>query len=82
MQIVIYMKSQNFFPGKNKKNISLCHLLKILPRVLSDNSILTLKTSSKIVADDSVNFFRTFCLFFCLFVFSDKLFHISCELSD
>ena len=29
------MKSQILFSGKNKKNISKCHLLKILPRVLS-----------------------------------------------
>ena len=29
------MKCQILFPGKNKKNISKCHLLKILPRVLS-----------------------------------------------
>ena len=30
------MKCQNLFSGKNKKkNISVCHLLKILPRVLS-----------------------------------------------
>ena len=25
----------NLFSGKNKRNISVCHLLKILPRVLS-----------------------------------------------
>ena len=29
------MKCQNLFSGKNKKNISKCRLLKILPRVLS-----------------------------------------------
>ena len=29
------MKCQNLFSGKNKKNVSTCHLLKILPRVLS-----------------------------------------------
>ena len=28
------MKCQVLFPGKNKKNISKCHLLKILPRML------------------------------------------------
>ena len=28
------MKHQNLFPGKNKKNISNCFVLKILPRVL------------------------------------------------
>ena len=31
------MKCQILFSGKNKKNISKCHLLKILPRVLSVN---------------------------------------------
>ena len=34
------MKCLLLFFGKNKKNISICHLLKILPRVLS---IKTLK---------------------------------------
>ena len=29
------MKCQNLFSGTNKKNISKCHLLKILPSVLS-----------------------------------------------
>ena len=29
------MKCQNLFSGKNKKNISICRLLKILPIVLS-----------------------------------------------
>ena len=29
------MTCQNLFSGKNKKNISVYHLLKILPRVLS-----------------------------------------------
>ena len=31
----ICMKCQILFSGKNKKNISKCRLLKILPRVLS-----------------------------------------------
>ena len=31
----ICMKGQSLFSGKNKKNISACRLLKILPRVLS-----------------------------------------------
>ena len=29
------MKYQILFSGKNKKNLSKCHLLKILPRMLS-----------------------------------------------
>ena len=32
------MKCQILFPEKNKKNISKCQLLKILPRVLSVNT--------------------------------------------
>ena len=34
------MKCQILFSGKNKKNISKCRLLKILPRVLSVNRSL------------------------------------------
>ena len=34
---VIWMKGQNLFPGKNKKYLSKCHMLKIIPRVLSMN---------------------------------------------
>ena len=33
--VTICMKCQILFPGKNKKNISKCRLLKTLPRVLS-----------------------------------------------
>ena len=33
------MKCQNLFSVKNKKSISICHLLKILPRVLSLNRL-------------------------------------------
>ena len=33
------MKCQILFSGKNKKNISKCRLLKILPRVLSVNKV-------------------------------------------
>ena len=32
------MKCQNLFSGEIKKNISVCRLLKILPRALSVNS--------------------------------------------
>ena len=35
------MKCQILFSGKNKKNISKCRLLKILPRVLSVNTQYT-----------------------------------------
>ena len=34
------VKCQILFPGKNKENTSKCHLLKILPRVLSVNLII------------------------------------------
>ena len=34
----ICMKCQNLYSGENKKNISVCRLLKILPRVLNINS--------------------------------------------
>ena len=37
------MKCQILFSGKNKKNISKCRLLKILPRVLSVNRETALK---------------------------------------
>ena len=36
----ICMKCQNQFPGKNKKIVSICRLLKILLRVLSVNVII------------------------------------------
>ena len=36
------MKCQILFSGKNKKNISKCRLLKILPRVLSVKRMLSL----------------------------------------
>ena len=32
---IVYMKCQNLFPGKNQWKKNVCHLLKILPRVLS-----------------------------------------------
>ena len=38
------MKCQILFSGKNKKNISKCRLLKILPRVLSVKRIQHVKT--------------------------------------
>ena len=46
------MKCQILFSGKNKKNISKCHLLKILPRVLSvkDHLLLTDYLTSMIAA--------------------------------
>ena len=37
------MKCQILFIGKNKKNISKCRLLKILPRVLSVNAYVSSK---------------------------------------
>ena len=37
------MKCHILFSGKNKKNISKCRLLKILPRVLSVNNFRTVQ---------------------------------------
>ena len=41
----ICMKCQNLFSGKNKKNISKCHLLKSLPRLLCIKLVLYNPTS-------------------------------------
>ena len=65
------MKCQILFSGENKKNISKCLLLKILPRVLSAKTIkqhqmkiskliLTLKVPFKIVADNIFFFLLLF----------------------
>ena len=51
------MKCQNLFSGKNKKNISKCRLLKILPRVLSVKSLMLGKIFSR-------QHFVLFCWFF------------------
>ena len=60
------MKCQILFSGKNKKNISICHLLKILPRVLSIKVLIT------ITPNDTLK----------LFIFSEKIqLNISCESS-
>ena len=42
------MKCQILFSGKNKKNISKCRLLKILPRVLSVNQCMRLVTKKNV----------------------------------
>ena len=47
------MKCQILFSGENKKNISICCLLKILPRVLSVN--LDLAADDNLV-DESFSF--------------------------
>ena len=56
------MKCQILFSGKNKKNISKCRLLKILPRVLSVKYILFLIiiVESKYIK----NYFVTVCTFY------------------
>ena len=43
------MKCQILFSGKNKKNISKCRLLKILPRVLSIKLPVTIAADTKIL---------------------------------
>ena len=45
------MKCQILFPGKNKKNISKCCLLKILPRVLSFKQKLDLSWQTFLVTE-------------------------------
>ena len=49
------MKCQILFSGKNKKNISKCRLLKILPRVLS----------VKLIRDDLISTYMSVYLCFC-----------------
>ena len=46
------MKCQILFSGKNKKNISKCHLLKILPRVLSVKGVYFYTRHCPIVSED------------------------------
>ena len=43
------MKCQILFSGKNKKNISKCRLLKILPRVLNINKHIHSIASGKLL---------------------------------
>ena len=42
------MKCQILFSGKNKKNISKCRLLKILPRVLSVKVVVHMTNEIKL----------------------------------
>ena len=58
---------QNLFSGKNKKNISICWQLKILPRVLSIHtgliknvSFLTLSIMGNISADNILKYLSYF----------------------
>ena len=46
------MKCQNLFSGKNKKNISVSHLLKILPRVLRVKCLSILGNYDLTIQDD------------------------------
>ena len=39
-QETVCIKCQSLFAGKNKKNISKCHLLELLPSIVSANTIL------------------------------------------
>ena len=59
------MKCQNLFSGKNKKNISKCRLLKILPRVLS------VKVPITTAADDILKYI--FFFFFFFFFLKNKI---------
>ena len=49
------MKCQNLFSAKNKKNISICCLLKILPIVLSVNVSLNSLSHVMVSGFDSGN---------------------------
>ena len=51
------MKCQNLFSGKDKKNISKCRLLKILPRVLCINDtdqLYLLSVSSAVITSCNI----------------------------
>ena len=51
------MKRQNLFSGENKKNISKCHLLKLLPKVLRINIL------SNITVENFPNHTSTYVIF-------------------
>ena len=65
------MKCQTLFSGKNKKNISKCRLLKILPRVLSvkyDLPVYNLQQNSVNRSHlKPLNTFQSANMFSCLF---------------
>ena len=52
----ICMKCQILFPGKNGKNISIGHLLKILPRVLSIKIMVNIHTIPHTVRQNLTEF--------------------------
>ena len=68
----ICMICQSLFPGKNKKkNSSICHLLKILPRVLSIQvKIICWRTRTKAVRESDYSFIS-----FCVFLFGLQKYH-------
>ena len=70
------MKCQILFSGKNKKNISKCLLLKILPRVLS---IKIIHISSLQLVSVPFGSCRTS---FCTLLFFSLYFLILCDHSD
>ena len=57
------MKCQILFSGKNKKNISKCRLLKILPRVLSVKAVVFILC--ELVATQCGAFIFVFCPVCC-----------------
>ena len=54
------MKCHSFFLGKNKKNISECHLLKVLPKVLNVELALLLYIFPRQV---EIFFFSSYTIF-------------------
>ena len=63
------MKCQIPFSGKNKKNISKCHLLKILPRVLRVNQQFTSLKIMALMLKRRQIFFFFFSSYFCCYLF-------------
>ena len=63
------MKCQNLFSGENKKNISICCLLKILPRMLSVNDYV-LSLVSKLRHHQFLLFLPCMCIIQSNFSFS------------
>ena len=59
------MKCQILFIGKNKKNISKCRLLKILPRVLSVKILTNRQLTTSLVLNNWAQFSVYVCVCVC-----------------
>ena len=89
------MECQNLFSEKSKKNISICHLLKIIPRVLSikstkvrpgkmPSSLICAKTCEKALIASLVNGDpdQTACMNHCSGCKHNQKYHIYPKYSD